>query len=202
MSGRSVGGVVLVVDDDDGFRALLTEILRGAGIDTVEASSGSDALAAVGADPPALAVLDVNLAGGISGYEVCRSLHERFGRDVPVLFVSGERTESFDRVAGFLIGGDDYLTKPFAPDELLARVQALLRRSRPVAPPLGLTSREHEVLRLLAEGLTQRQIAEELVIAPKTVGTHIEHVLTKLDAHSRAQAVAIAYQLQLVPLPA
>ncbi|MHB1243420.1 MAG: response regulator transcription factor, partial [Gaiellaceae bacterium] len=88
-------------------------------------------------------------------------------------------------------------------DELLARLRCVLRRSSPPAPAKGVLSRrELEVLTLLAEGLRQPEIAARLVISPKTVGTHIERILGKLDAHSRAQAVAIAYRLQLVPLPA
>jgi DNA-binding response OmpR family regulator len=62
------------------------------------------------------------------GYEICRRLRDRYGDAVPVLFVSGERTEAVDRLAGLLLGGDDYLVKPFEPDELLARVTSLLRR--------------------------------------------------------------------------
>jgi len=67
----------------------------------------------------------------LSGYEVCRELRDRLGASVPVMFVSGERIESFDRVAGLLVGGDDYLAKPFELDELFARLRALLRRAAP-----------------------------------------------------------------------
>ena len=70
------------------------------------------------------------------------------------------------------------------------------------SPRQSIETDEVEVLSLLAEGLGQAAIAERLVISPKTVGTHIERILVKLDAHSRAQAVAIAYRLQLVPVPA
>lgn len=117
-----------------------------------------------------------------------------------MIFLSGERTESFDRVAGLLVGADDYLVKPFDPDELAARVRAVLRRAQPSVPaPLqSLTRRELEVLRLLADGLDQRQIAAELVISAKTVGTHIERILGKLGVHSRAQAVALAYRDELL----
>lgn len=198
----AAAGAVVVVDDDASLRALVREVLRRAGFETVEAACGSEALELAEAAQPALVVLDVSLPGGISGYEVCRALRERFGQEVPVLFLSGERTESFDRVAGLMVGGDDYLTKPFAPDELVARVHALLRRGPSPSRRLGLTAREQEVLGLLAEGRTQKQIAEELVISPKTVGAHIERILGKLDVHSRAEAVAMAYRLDLVGVPA
>ena len=193
---------LLVVDDDAPFRAFMRALLEGAGYAVEDAASGDAALAAVRDRPPAAVLLDVSLPG-LSGYEVCRAIRQDHRLDVRVVFVSGERTESFDRVAGLLIGADEYVTKPFAPDELLARLRGVLRRSSPPAGAKGgLSRRELEVLTLLAEGLRQPEIAARLVISPKTVGTHIERILAKLDAHSRAQAVAIAYRLQLVPLPA
>jgi DNA-binding NarL/FixJ family response regulator len=118
------------------------------------------------------------------------------------MFVSGERTESYDRVAGLTIGADDYLAKPFEPDELLARLRGLLRRCGATSFVSPLTRREQEVLSLLADGLDQDEIARRLVISRKTVGSHIERILAKLGAHSRAEAVALAYKLQLVAVPA
>jgi DNA-binding NarL/FixJ family response regulator len=121
------------------------------------------------------------------------------------VFVSGEVTDPADRVVGLLIGGDDYLVKPIDPDELTARLRRLISRSssRAEAGPrpdafAELTTRESEVLRLLAQGLNQESIARELEISHATVGTHIQRVLTKLDVHSRTQAVALAYREKLV----
>ena len=192
---------VLVVDDDARFRAYVRNVLEESGYRVVDAEDGFAALAAVRSSRPAAVLLDVNMPR-LSGYEVCRSLREEHGPDLPIVFVSGDRTESFDRVAGLTIGADDYLSKPFAADELLARLRSLLRRARRAEAdaPSKLTRRELEVLRLLAEGLDQGEIAEQLVISPKTVGTHIERVLFKLGAHSRAEAVALAYRLQVVPV--
>ena len=193
------GRAIAIVDDDPGMRALVSQLLEEVGYRTWTAETGEEALQLALGARPSLVVLDVRLPT-ISGYEVCRSLRSAYGEDLPILFISGERTESFDRVAGLLIGGDDYLVKPFAPDELVARVQALLRRSGSKAPAncAPLTARELEVLHLLAEGLEQSEIAERLVISPKTVGTHLEHVLEKLGVHSRAQAVAAAYRTGLI----
>jgi len=191
---------VLVVDDDPFFRAYVRGVLEGCGYRVVDVEDGVAALKSVRADRPAAVLLDVSMPR-LSGYEVCRALREEHGPDLPVMFVSGERTESFDRVAGLTIGADDYLVKPLAEDELLARLRCLLRRAaRADAAPSTLTPRELQVLKLLADGLDQDEIANRLVISPKTVGTHIERILAKLGAHSRAEAVGLAYRLRLVPI--
>ena len=148
-------------------------------------------------------MLDVGLPE-ISGYEVCRELRDEYGSEVGIIFVSRERTTPADRVAGLLVGADDYIVKPFDDDELLARTRAVLRHVKPRSGPpeepaaeaIGgsLTVRESEVLGLLAGGQSQAQIAEGLFISPKTVGGHIQRILTKLDVHSRAHAVALAHR--------
>ena len=140
--------------------------------------------------------------GVLCGYEVCRALKSARGSSMSVMFLSGERTESFDRVAGLLVGADDYLVKPYAADELLVRIRRLDARARPLAAGARekLTRRESGVLRLLAQGLTQDEIAARLEISPKTVSTHIEHVLQKLGVHSRAQAVALAFREETAEL--
>jgi DNA-binding NarL/FixJ family response regulator len=193
-------GRALVVEDDAGMRALICAVLAEVGFATTEVATGEEALEAVPRDRPDVVVLDVNLPG-ISGYAVCNELRERGNGHTPaIMFVSGERTESFDRVAGLLLGADDYVVKPFAPDELAVRAQRLLTRSRGPARPLvsRLTPRELEVLHLLADGLPQKEIATQLVLSPKTVGTHIERILDKLGAHSRAEAVAVAFREDLL----
>lgn len=194
-------GPVLVVDDDAALRQCVCELVEREGYSTIEAASGPDALVCAHEGSPSLVVLDVNLPG-LSGYEVCSALRRLYGPRLPIIFLSGERIESFDRVAGLLLGADDYVVKPFAPDELLVRVRRLLERgtNRNGNGSAALTSRENEVLELLAEGLDQPEIAERLVISSKTVATHLERILAKLGARSRAQAVAIAYRDGLVKL--
>jgi DNA-binding NarL/FixJ family response regulator len=157
-------------------------------------------LASVSRRRPALVLLDVQLPG-ISGYEVCHELREHYGRDLPIVFLSGTRTEPSDRVAGLLVGADDYIVKPFDSDELLARARRLMTRDgRGTAGTndARLTKRERQVLELLASGVQQNEIAERLVISPTTVATHIQRILSKLGVHSRAEAVATAFQLGLV----
>jgi DNA-binding NarL/FixJ family response regulator len=190
---------ILIVDDDEDFREAITGVLERAGYEVVAVGRGEEGLDIARRRLPRMVIVDVCLPD-LSGYEVCRRLKERFGDGLPVLFVSGVRTESFDRVAGLLIGADDYLGKPFAADELLARVRRLLRHTTSLAPSLAsrLTPREMEVLRLLANGMGQDEIARQLFISRKTVATHIEHVLQKLGVRTRAQAVALAYRDDLV----
>jgi DNA-binding NarL/FixJ family response regulator len=109
-----------------------------------------------------------------------------------------------------MLGADDYLVKPFDSGELLARARRSLRRCGLSASngngngngsdvgEINLSPREREILTLLSEGKTQKQIASALVISPKTVATHIQHLLGKLGVNSRAQAVAAAYRRGLV----
>jgi two-component system nitrate/nitrite response regulator NarL len=196
---------ILIVDDEPGFRALVASLLQRAGYATLEAATGEEALAKARVGQPSCILLDVLLPGA-SGYEVCRELRDEFGEALPIVFVTGERTEPADRVAGLLIGADDYVIKPFDPDELIARVRRHITRSASIARsysaqqqgPFELTRREGDVLRLLAEGLEQDAIARELFISPKTVATHIQRILGKLGVHSRAQAVALAYRQDMV----
>jgi two-component system, OmpR family, response regulator PrrA len=112
---------ILVVDEDRGAREELSDELRRAGYSTREAKSGSEALAATREARPDAVVLDVALPG-VTGYDVCRTLREEFGEELPIIFVSGKRTKPLDRVAGLLIGADDYVTRPYVTEELVARV--------------------------------------------------------------------------------
>jgi DNA-binding NarL/FixJ family response regulator len=192
------------VDDDAGSRAFASRLFERAGFMTEEAASGDEAMAFARRDRPCLVLLDVVLPD-LSGFEVASELRDEFGDELPIVFISGDRTEPLDRAAGLLIGGDDYVTKPVDPDELLARVRRLISRSQRRSASwdggsmqVALTGREREVLALLARGMRPKQIARELVISPKTVASHIQRVLAKLGVHSRAEAVAIAYREGLV----
>jgi DNA-binding NarL/FixJ family response regulator len=199
------GTDVLVVDADPTYAEFVIGALRRAGLAGHHLPSGEKAVEAVAALAPAAVILDV-IFPGTSGYDICRDLRQRYGEELPIVFVSGERREAADRVVGLLIGADDYLVKPVDAEELIARLRRLIaktRRSQAAASPAppafaSLTTRENEVLRLLAQGLDQGTIAEQLAISPATVGTHIQRILNKLDVHSRTQAVALAYREKLV----
>ncbi|WP_337188364.1 response regulator transcription factor [Phenylobacterium sp.] len=121
---------VLVVDDDPHIRQLLAFALEKAGLAVREAEDGEAALAAVAEQAPDLVVLDINMPR-MDGLDVCRRL--RAQGDLPILFLSS-RDDEIDRILGIELGGDDYVTKPFSPREVVARVQAILRRARSPRP--------------------------------------------------------------------
>jgi DNA-binding NarL/FixJ family response regulator len=191
-------GKVLVADEDGSSRRELTSLLEGVGYEVTTVSSGGRALQAAGEIEPSIVLLEIPL-GDLSGYEVCRTLRAQ-SPGLPIVFVSGARTESYDRVAGLLLGADDYVVKPYAADELLTRVRNLVRRSAAStrAAAARLTKREQEVLQLLTEGVRSDEIAERLFITRRTVGTHLENILRKLDVQTQAQAVALAFREELV----
>ena len=198
-------GSILVVDDDAGSRALISEALTRGGYTICEAE-GAQALIAARRHRPSLVLLEVRLAG-MGGYDVCRELRAEFGKRLPILFISGDRTEPFDRVAGLRLGADDYIVKPFDSDELLARVDRFVGRAdpEPATEPtqfFRLTRRELEVLRKLAGGRSPKEIGQELSVSRKTVSTHIQNILIKLDVHSQAQAVSLAFRNGLIDVPA
>jgi two-component system OmpR family response regulator len=118
---------ILIVDDESHIREVLRVALKKAGMDVIEARDGKEALARFAADRPDLIVLDVGMPE-FDGLDVCREV--RKSSDVPILFLSA-RDEEIDRVLGLEIGGDDYVTKPFSPRELVARVNVILRRLTP-----------------------------------------------------------------------
>lgn len=125
--GAAVSGRILVVDDDPEILSLLRRGLTYEGYAVEEAQDGREALVKARERPPDLVILDVMMPG-LDGLEVCQRLRQ--ANDVPILMLSAKRTVA-DRVAGLDRGADDYLAKPFAFDELLARVRALLRRRKP-----------------------------------------------------------------------
>src|SRR5690349_10212673 len=117
---------ILVVEDDPNIRDIVEVALRFHGFRVTGVETGDDALAEVDRDPPALIMLDVMLPG-IDGFEVCRRLRAA-GRHIPVIFLTARDTPT-DTVRGLTLGGDDYVTKPFSVEALVARVRAVLRRT-------------------------------------------------------------------------
>jgi two-component system OmpR family response regulator len=115
---------ILAVDDDLHIREVIRVALRKAGMTVTEARDGKEGLARFAADRPDLIILDIGMPE-LDGLEVCRQI--RKSSDVPILFLTA-RDDEIDRVLGLEMGGDDYVTKPFSPRELIARVNVILRR--------------------------------------------------------------------------
>ena len=150
---------VLVVDDDPHIRQLLVFAFEKAGMAVREAGDGEEALAEIARAVPDLVVLDINMPR-MDGLEVCRRL--RATTEVPVLFLSS-RDEEFDRVLGIELGADDYVVKPFSPREVVARANAIMRRSAPrAAPAESAAARSHGLLTLDAEGWTAHWAGAEV----------------------------------------
>ncbi len=126
----AVGTRILAVEDDERIRTAVKMALEDEGWTVEEAATGEAALDSFGRDPADVVLIDIMLPG-IDGFEVCRSL--RRASDVPIVVVTA-RADTHDVVAGLEAGADDYLTKPFAPKELSARIRALLRRARAPDP--------------------------------------------------------------------
>jgi DNA-binding response OmpR family regulator len=125
-----VGTRILTVEDDERIRAAVKLALEDEGWTVDEAASGEEAVIRFGRQPSDVVLIDIMLPG-IDGFELCRTL--RRTSDVPIVMVTA-RSDTHDVVAGLEAGADDYLTKPFAPKELSARIRALLRRVRPSSP--------------------------------------------------------------------
>ena len=133
---------ILIVEDDPRTSASVALYLRHAGYDVDVASSGTEALERAASRPPDLLVLDVMLPG-LDGVEVCRALRAR--SEVAIIMLTA-RTVEEDRLRGLEAGADDYVTKPFSPRELVARVGAVLRRARPARPPVRIGEVEIDLL--------------------------------------------------------
>ncbi len=121
-----MGTRILTVEDDERIRTAVKLALEDEGWEVHEAEDGEDALSAFSAQPADVVLIDIMLPG-IDGFEVCRAIRRE--NDVPIVMVTA-RADTHDVVAGLEAGADDYLTKPFAPKELSARIRALLRRAR------------------------------------------------------------------------
>lgn len=195
-----IGERILIADRNDQARTRLAELLSSAGYVVVHADRGDEALALARSAEPAAVLLEIPLQG-LCGYEICQVLKSEPGFEAPVVFVSAARTEPYDRIAGLLLGADDYIVSPYESGELLARVTNLIGRSRPrdAGVSRSLTAREREILDLMSEGLRHGEIAGRLFISPRTVATHVEHILRKLGVRSSKEAISVAYREEIIP---
>ena len=154
---------ILIVEDESSIASFVALYLKNAGYAVRTAATGNEALAQFQASPPALIILDLMLPD-IDGIEVCRRI--RKGSDVPILMLTA-RDEDVDRIIGLEVGADDYLTKPFNPRELVARVKAILRRASPERRQIESKQLRHGELLIDAGRREVRVGDEEIQLAPK-----------------------------------
>lgn len=204
-------GRILLVEDESAIAKTVEFALREDGFEVDHALTGGDALRLAATAAPDLAILDVGLPD-MGGFALCRELRRR-APALPVIFLTARDAEA-DRVLGFEIGADDYVAKPFSPRELVARVRAVLRRSRAAAPapgfehdaeghrirwrgrPLDLTRYEYGLLAALLQRpgaiLTRAQLMDRVWgtdsdSTDRTVDTHVKTLRAKLreiDPHA------------------
>ncbi|HEX8274191.1 MAG TPA: DNA-binding response regulator [Longimicrobiaceae bacterium] len=197
---------ILLVEDSPDIAEGLQRSLELDGYTVTLATRASQAIAVASSAAPDLVVLDLGLPDR-DGYQVLQELRAR-GLECPVLILSARNLEG-DKLQGFRLGADDYVTKPFSILELLARIGVLLRRaSKPAAAPadrpaalsdeqlrerFGLTARQVAVARLLGEGCSNVEIAKRLSVSYYTARNHTEQVLAKLGIASRAAVGAVLF---------
>jgi DNA-binding response OmpR family regulator len=204
---RKVRSRLLTIEDDDDVRMMLKMVLEDEGYEISEAGNGTDGLRLFADEKPSLVLVDLKLPD-ISGFDICRTIRQT--SDVPIIIVTAQE-DSFDVVAGLESGADDYVTKPFKPKELAARIRAHLRRVQPVRPagvaasagPVrlvhgslsihvdeGLTKTEFRLLVLLAtnplkvysrEQLLEQVWGHDFLADSRLVDAHVRRLRTKVE---------------------
>ncbi len=154
---------ILVVEDEASIASFVSLYLKNAGYDVQTAETGSEALTAIAGNGPALVVLDLMLPD-MDGIEVCRRMRRTL--DVPILMLTA-RDEDVDKIIGLEVGADDYMTKPFNPRELVARVKSILRRSQQERPRADTAQLRHNDLVIDAGRREVKVRDEEIQLAPK-----------------------------------
>ncbi|MFA5938243.1 MAG: response regulator transcription factor [Sinimarinibacterium sp.] len=185
---------ILVVDDDANIREVLCYALHKAGYATATAADGEQALARFAAERPHLVVLDI-LMPELDGTEVCRRLRaDPRNAGVPIIFLSSKDDE-IDRIVGLELGGDDYVSKPFSPRELVARVRARLRTTAPAAPAAPL---RHGRLRLDPEQYKAWWDEREIVLTLTEFGILRTLIARPGKVCSREHLMNQAYELNKI----
>lgn len=230
--------IILVADDDLGTRLSISDYLEAAGYFVISAENGRQALQLVEEYQPHLVITDIAMPQ-MDGYELVRQIRQRPTlRLLPVIFLTA-KTDTQERIRGYQLGCDVYLSKPFELQELGAVVRNLLERLQMIelewrssrkdvsltgdtAPvslifpqsqqaevsspalvaaardALNLTQREHEVLKVLADGLSNVQIGEQLHLSPRTIEKYVSSLLRKTDTNNRAELVRFAMDHKLL----
>ncbi|MEB3289535.1 MAG: response regulator transcription factor [Leptolyngbya sp.] len=201
---------ILLVDDDPILLVALSRRFQAENYAVLQVRSARMALEAVATEAVDVVISDVTIPG-MDGLEFCQRLRSTPpGLTMPFIFLSSLSSLS-DRVQGYRVGADDYLTKPFHFKELLAKVQGALARSERFwglqspahlapteaateATPLPLTPAETKVFWEVVQGFTNKQIGGRLCLSPRTIQTHLSNILAKLGLENRSQLVRFAFE--------
>ena len=187
---------ILVVDDDPHIREVVQFALDKEGFDTLEAGDGAQALERFAANRPDLIVLDITMPE-LDGTEVCRRIRQT--SRTPIIFLSS-RDDEIDRVLGLELGGDDYITKPFSPRELVARVKAVLRRLEDAKAPRdeGTAIMQHGRLSLNLDDFTGSWDDTQIVLTLTEFGIIRTLMQRPGKVYSRDDLMSSAYELSRI----
>lgn len=199
-------GKVLVVDDEQRIRTLLKMYLHEHEYTVFTAQDGREALNAVFNNTPHIIALDI-LLPDMDGFEVCRRIRQvdRFSQ-IPIIYLSSLQ-ESESIITGLEVGGDDYITKPFDPNVLIARINAVLRRTQgnitEVEPQTlveieQLSPQELQILNWIEKGFTNKEIAAKLNLTEGTIKVYNYIIFQKLQVKNRTQAIVRAKEYHLI----
>lgn len=197
-------GKILIAENENRMRTLIKLYLENNMYKVLEASDGQETLYLLSQEQPDLLVLDI-LMPKLTGIEVCETIRkDPIYQNVPILFLSS-LNEKESVIKGLEVGGDDYLTKPFDPNELVARINAMLRRLRKSVEDNQetfmyeeLTSQEMKILLLMEKGYTNKEIASKLFLTEGTVKVYNHHIYQKLQVKNRTQAIVRAKEVALI----
>jgi DNA-binding NarL/FixJ family response regulator len=210
---------ILVADDELGIRLSIKDYLEMKGYSVLMAENGRRALEMINQYQPHLLITDITMPQ-LDGYELVRLVRQQPAfRLLPVIFLTA-RNQTRERIQGYQTGGDLYLSKPFDLEELGVVVRSLLDRLQIIqsdwrmrmqlpeedeptkslvsSEQLGLTSREQEVVELLAQGLSNAQIGDRLHLSARTIEKYVSSLLQKTAAHNRAELVRFAIEHDLI----
>ena len=209
--------LILLAEDDPGIQMAVKDYLEFSGYSVITAKNGDEALHHLKTYHPHLIVADIKMPRK-DGFELIREVRQRPEfRMLPVIFLT-QRGSTADRIRGYQAGCDLYLPKPFEMAELGAVIKNLLARSQMEqsehsihAQQGGITSekenhedfhftqREHEVLELLTQGLSNTEMGEKLYLSPRTVEKYVSSLLRKTDTNNRAELVSFTLKHHLIP---
>jgi DNA-binding NarL/FixJ family response regulator len=203
---------LLLIDDDPNLILLVKDYLEFRGYQVFTAENGWQALEILEQQVPDMIICDIMMPE-MDGYELVQQIREDSRLEwIPVLFLSA-KSQSQDRVKGLNTGADVYMVKPFEPEELVAQVESSLKQANrlirhndqevdvseriQVPDNIGLTRTETRVVQLVAQGLANREIAQQLNVSQRTVESHVSNMLNKTRLHNRTELARWAIESKL-----